>query len=352
MGEGRPSLLTVGYTLKNKDKTEFQARTTSGVSELGTATGIYGVNLELPENFVGTIEWDSGESNPVYASEDIALGGTERTVIDDVRTLLRAHLNQFVDFVNKKFKDMPKPEGGVKELTAEVRDLKKRLFSHLDEDEKTDEEWEDNYLDPILEKVDETNRILNEKHEMLVKHVREQLQKVVIPTYDGQLDTLSTQMTELQKDVSILSGDCGKLVDSMKTDLKSVIESVRADVGGVPSKISIPNYEKRLDSIEKNVKDGISYLIKAGKDDMDTARSEVSQGLRELKKVIDEMKIVIGEEGHGMVTSLEKKFSDAVRTLSELLNELHPDTLEKRRLEKQDKINKMQFMTGVKQWQK
>jgi len=61
---------TVGYTLYNTNETEKQARTTSGVYELGTSTGIYACNITLDIDWNGTILWDTGEATPSYATEE------------------------------------------------------------------------------------------------------------------------------------------------------------------------------------------------------------------------------------------------------------------------------------------
>lgn len=67
-------LATVGYKLVNGDGTTFQARTTTGVSEITAGTGAYKVevaNSVFTTDFDGLVEWDTGGGSPVYVYEDV-----------------------------------------------------------------------------------------------------------------------------------------------------------------------------------------------------------------------------------------------------------------------------------------
>jgi hypothetical protein len=69
---GKTGLSTVGYALYNTDGSVKAARTTSGVAERGTATGIYGATVALDDNWSGEIRWDTGDTPLIYASEEIS----------------------------------------------------------------------------------------------------------------------------------------------------------------------------------------------------------------------------------------------------------------------------------------
>lgn len=76
LGAGNTGLATVGYTLKNGDGTTFQARTTTGVYEIGA--GWYGVELGsgiFTGFFEGRIDWDIATvfkaSDELYISADL-----------------------------------------------------------------------------------------------------------------------------------------------------------------------------------------------------------------------------------------------------------------------------------------
>ncbi len=61
----------VGYSLLNSDGSVNLARTTTGVYQLTSGSGIYASNISFAEPFNGSILWDTGEAVPalLYASE-------------------------------------------------------------------------------------------------------------------------------------------------------------------------------------------------------------------------------------------------------------------------------------------
>ena len=69
-GASKGSITTVGYRLYWLDGTLSGSRITSGVGEILAGTGIYSSSIYFSSNFSGSILWDSGESSPVYATEE------------------------------------------------------------------------------------------------------------------------------------------------------------------------------------------------------------------------------------------------------------------------------------------
>jgi hypothetical protein len=70
LGSGKSGKVgSVGYTIYNSDGTEIQSRTTSGVYELATSSGLYGVNISVTNAFSGSIVWDV---ESVYAVEEVS----------------------------------------------------------------------------------------------------------------------------------------------------------------------------------------------------------------------------------------------------------------------------------------
>lgn len=69
-GRSLRGLATVGYTLINASGGIASSRTTTGVYEVGTLTGIYAAQIAFPTDFHGSILWDTGGDNPRYASEE------------------------------------------------------------------------------------------------------------------------------------------------------------------------------------------------------------------------------------------------------------------------------------------
>ncbi len=70
-GKLRGGLSTVGYTLYSSAGAVAAVRSTVGVHELGSSTGIYAALVTFPDNFTGSILWDTGQGgDTVYASEE------------------------------------------------------------------------------------------------------------------------------------------------------------------------------------------------------------------------------------------------------------------------------------------
>lgn len=78
-GGTQGGLSTVGYTVYNTDGTEAYSRSTSGVVELGTSTGVYAANVTMPD-IDSVVLWDTGGATPKYATEDYQ---TQLNRIDD-----------------------------------------------------------------------------------------------------------------------------------------------------------------------------------------------------------------------------------------------------------------------------
>lgn len=61
---------SVGYRIINTVGTVIAERSTAGVYETFPGTGIYAKLIEFPDDFRGSILWDTGEIKPVYAIEE------------------------------------------------------------------------------------------------------------------------------------------------------------------------------------------------------------------------------------------------------------------------------------------
>lgn len=68
-GPGQAGLSTVGYRLFDAAGSLSGSRTTSGVGEMLSDTGIYSASIHFSTNFSGSILWDTGGSSSAYATE-------------------------------------------------------------------------------------------------------------------------------------------------------------------------------------------------------------------------------------------------------------------------------------------
>jgi hypothetical protein len=69
-GSRKGGLSTIGYTIYNTDGTEYKARSTTGVVEIGTSTGIYCAPIEINENKDFVVLWDTGDIGVRYSVEE------------------------------------------------------------------------------------------------------------------------------------------------------------------------------------------------------------------------------------------------------------------------------------------
>ncbi|HZP80709.1 MAG TPA: hypothetical protein VFB21_03645 [Chthonomonadaceae bacterium] len=81
-GSAKGGLTTVGYQLFNADGTANGARITTGVTERGANTGLYGASVSFPDGFQGELRWDTGGSSPATASEEINPTPFEKALLD------------------------------------------------------------------------------------------------------------------------------------------------------------------------------------------------------------------------------------------------------------------------------
>lgn len=98
-GKTRGGLASVGYTLYNAAGTEVASRSTVGVHELGTGTGIYAASVTFPDSFAGSVLWDTGQSgDTVYASEEQNFADSAASLTSDI-TSIKSSLDADLTFV-------------------------------------------------------------------------------------------------------------------------------------------------------------------------------------------------------------------------------------------------------------
>ena len=69
-GGRKSGLATVGYALYDAENNLTRARTTDGITEIGSV-GIYQALIEIDDLFIGTVLWDTGDASILYASENV-----------------------------------------------------------------------------------------------------------------------------------------------------------------------------------------------------------------------------------------------------------------------------------------
>jgi len=70
-GTSKSGLSAPGYRIYDTSGDASGSRVTSNVGEIYTNSGIYSASIHIADNFTGYVLWDTGESTPVFASEDV-----------------------------------------------------------------------------------------------------------------------------------------------------------------------------------------------------------------------------------------------------------------------------------------
>lgn len=98
-GKTKTGLLTVGYTLYDTIGVVVTPRTEDDVYEVGNGTGIYSAEVTFPDNFSGTILWDTGQGvATAYASEEQNSADSAAALVTDINTI-KSTLNADLTFV-------------------------------------------------------------------------------------------------------------------------------------------------------------------------------------------------------------------------------------------------------------
>jgi hypothetical protein len=93
-GKTRGSLTTVGYAIFDATGSVTTPRTGVGVYELSGSTGVYGVNATFPDNFIGSIIWDTGQNinQLLVAAETYDYRSNNPSVISDIQSIVSASI--------------------------------------------------------------------------------------------------------------------------------------------------------------------------------------------------------------------------------------------------------------------
>ena len=78
----------IGYTLHDAAGDSVGDRISSGIVELPVQSGMFGAVVSLPDEFIGSVVWDTGGATPAHAIEEINLTGAgEASALQDPRIM-------------------------------------------------------------------------------------------------------------------------------------------------------------------------------------------------------------------------------------------------------------------------
>lgn len=89
---------SIRYQLFDTLGTSVLSARNTGVYELGTSTGLYGVQLDLSTQFSGSIVWSVDGNTRVYATEEVKIDQKMARYIHTGRWLVDENTNQMIFF--------------------------------------------------------------------------------------------------------------------------------------------------------------------------------------------------------------------------------------------------------------
>ena len=89
---------SIRYALYDTKGTETVAATNSGIYELGSSTGLYGVELDLSTQFSGSIVWSVSGNSSAFATEEVKIDQKMARYIHTGRWMVDETAKQMIFF--------------------------------------------------------------------------------------------------------------------------------------------------------------------------------------------------------------------------------------------------------------
>ena len=87
---------SIRYTLYDTLGSETVSATNTGVYELGSSTGLYGVQLDLSTQFSGSIVWSVDGNTNVFATEEVKIDQKMARYIHTGRWMVDENTNEMI----------------------------------------------------------------------------------------------------------------------------------------------------------------------------------------------------------------------------------------------------------------
>lgn len=267
-GESKSGLATVGYTLMNDVGVTIQARTTTGVAEIGT-TGTYFAKVSLDTSFDTIIDWDTGEGTPrhvvgtILSQEAQIAEATSR-----IRLIWNTLQNQSEIFA-KILDSMRIMKGDKKE--PQGPDVFSQLGQKLDR-----------LLGRQAVSLNDIESILAVKMSLLAN----QMPKIHVPDHRkdfvqimGLLAQISGNLDKVPKTESDYKNDLKRLKDTLQVTIDKLPVELKPLLGGVMVEV-----KRSLARTEKAYQD-----MAAVRTDMDTLCKQLAASQKEMAKINDNL---------------------------------------------------------------
>lgn len=310
-GSAKGGLSTVGYTIYGVNGSAIGSRATSGVVELGTNTGVYAAQIEMPD-YDAIILWDTGEVVPRYATEDyqFQIQSIENSVgrIDNIYTRVK-NIDEFMSILMERF--------GLLEKNIGLQKVNEKLDNLS------------NIKNPSLADIEKTFKGAAEKINITAVSPKVDMTDIKIPDYNPVFSKIEASIKALNDKVGKIPTESPKM-PQMK-DYNASFEALRKEISGLLSKISlIPTQQKEY---KPNFDNMVSIL--------NTMQSALAKNLDEKSKDLREQILKI--------QGIFARFDGLISKIAELKNNVagldsNDEQMKKSQKEIDAEIRKLQKM--------
>jgi hypothetical protein len=292
-GAGKGGLLTVGYTIYGVDGAVVASRSTVGVSEIGTSTGIYAADVIVPD-YDAIVLWDTGEATPRYATEDyqhqiqdiINNTGRIQNIFNSIK-----NINEFLATLMDKLGLIQKNEGLVKVNQTLDALAKKESLALTDIEEAFSRAAKEIKLTiPETKTQDYSSDITQLKENMAL--LQNEVNKIPKSQkeYSGNFSALLNQVSQTQ---NLLLKKIEEGNSTVKTDIKGNINSNQVALTSALNKINAyfdytKNIFSKFDSILVKISELSSKLASLDTNDKDiiSQRKSIADEISRLNQFI------------------------------------------------------------------
>jgi chromosome segregation ATPase len=252
LGSSKGGLSTVGYTIYNEAGGTHKARSTSGVTELGTSTGIYKATVTLDDAFDGFIVWDSGDATIRYAVEP-TLGqlNSIQDETDHIRIIWNSMRNQgealttLLELVRKKGNKSEE----LKSILQGIDKLSLKEYPKLKEIKDV--------LKVVLPEIKLPAPVVNIPETKIPDY------SAILAKMNNLLTSTLAEINKIPKQQKDYTADLLSITDKVEGVLSGVSEKLDGILSNLDRKISVTAKSDELKGTTGNLRYEISILKKA-----------------------------------------------------------------------------------------
>jgi len=297
-------LSTVGYTLYDNTGAIHQARTVTGVSELGSS-GVYMIKLSVPDEFNGVLLWDDGQSEALYAADpfnefSVKMFGEIKDKADWILQSLAQHRSVVEPVIGQlDLKNMRSEiEEGIKGVKETIKELKaagesaneeiKECVNNIKMPEIKIPEYKAPDLADAQKALGMIERLYSDYKQVLdgMKAVKKIVEKPAPePDLDRVIDSIVNRIEESEQNIT---SEIGEVKTNVKSEGKAVCKVVDDNYQNVRTRLSA-DFDKMMEKMEKEGLNVLGSILKL----LQTAYQQSPQGVND-NQSLRKMQLMLG----------------------------------------------------------